>query len=324
MARLHSPNKMVFVRRVAPLGKASVGWSFVPSDRLLPSSVLLYWAAVSAAFVAMILGSPLETSGVTLALCIAMLLFGLPHGTLDLALLGQARTALQNVGIVVLYLGLAAAMYAAWQIHSGLALLIFFGLSIAHFAEDWADDLPPIFAHGTAAALVLAPAILHRADLELLFEILVGAESAAVAINAVILLAPIVVAMASVSVLCLWFDGRWQLSVSSGLAIAAMLFLPPLVGFALFFCLMHSPTQFASGLASMGWQHDKRWIRVVIPMTAAALGLSAAIFVHGPVVSLQQTSVMTVFVTLSVLTLPHMIAPLLTEWLVTRYGQRSV
>ena len=231
----------------------------------------MYWAAVSAAFVAMILGLPLETSGMTLALCIAMLLFGLPHGTLDIALLGRAKTASAIAGIVALYIGLAAAMYAAWLIHSGLALLIFFGLSIAHFAEDWSDDLPPVFALGTAAALVLAPAILHRAELELLFEVLVGAESAAVAINAVILLAPIMVAMASVSVLCLWFDGRRQLAVSTGLAIAAMLFLPPLVGFALFFCLMHSPTQFASGLATMGWQHDRKWFRVVIPMTAAAL-----------------------------------------------------
>jgi beta-carotene 15,15'-dioxygenase len=305
------------------MGNASVGWSPLPSDRL-PTSVAAHWIITMGAFVAMMIGLPLGKTVVTLGLCVAVLLAGLPHGTLDLARVRQSGSMFQSFSIVALYLGLAAAMYAVWQIHSGLALLIFFGLSIAHFSEDWADRLPPLFAYATAMALVLAPVILHRADLEMLFGFLAGAGSSAVAIDVAILFAPIALAVAGVAVLWLWLDDHRQIAVSTGLAVTAMVFLPPLVGFALFFCLMHSPTQFSAGLARLGWQHDRKWLNVIMPMTVAALGISGAIFAYETALSLSQSFVVTAFVTLSILTLPHMIVPPLMQRTARRYGQRSV
>jgi beta-carotene 15,15'-dioxygenase len=276
------------------------------------------------AFVVTLIGLPLDTPVVILMACPIILLFGLPHGTLDIALIGKSKTPLQNVGIVALYLGLAGAMFAVWHIHAGLALLIFFGLSIAHFSEDWAEQLSPFFAHGTAAALILAPVMLHRATLEMLFGALVDAGSAVSVINAAILFAPIALAVAVVGVWSLWLDGHRQIAVSTGLAVAALVFLPPLIGFALFFCLMHSPKQLSTGLERLGWQHDRIWLRVVIPMTVASLAISGAIFYGGTVLSPVLSSVRTVFVTLSVLTLPHMMMPLLMRRIARPYSRKSV
>ena len=323
MARPRQQTDMPFARRVAPLGNTSVGWFPVPSDRL-SWSVVAHWAVTALAFVAVAIGFSFEAPFFTMAICAAILLFGLPHGTLDLALVGKSESVFQDFGIVLLYLGLAAAMYAVWQVHSGTALLVFFALSIAHFAEDWADRLPPFFAHGTATAIVLAPVILHRADIEMLFGFLVDAGSSNIATDVAILLAPLALAAAAVGILSLWFDGHRQMAVSTGLAVAAMVILPPLVGFALFFCLMHSPTQLSAGLAQLEWQHDRKWLRVVMPMTVAALGIAAAIFAGGTVVSVSQSLVMTVFVTLSVLTVPHMAVPLVMQRVAHSYGLRSV
>ncbi len=269
---------------------------------------MVHWGLTAISFLAVSIGVSFEAPVVTMAICAALLLFGLPHGTLDLALIGKSETALQNVGVVLLYLGLAAAMYAVWQVHSGVALLVFFALSIAHFAEDWAGRLPPFLAHGTATAIVLAPVILHRADVEPLFVVIAGGSSV-IATDVAILLAPVTLAVAVVGVLSLWFDGHRQMAVSAGFAVAAMLFLPPLIGFALFFCLMHSPGQFSAGLAQLGWKHDKKSLRVVLPMTLAALGIAAIIFANATAMSLSESLVMTVFVTLSVLTVPHMVVP---------------
>ncbi len=313
---------MFSAHRVAPVGIASVGWSPVPSGRLAFGEgvhVVVSICAVTAAIV----GVQLDTPLVTILLCAAILLFGLPHGTFDLALIRKAHADQRTLGVIALYLGCAAAMFAVWSMAPALALVIFFGLSIAHFAEDWTDRLPSFLAHGTSTALLTAPALLHHDALEALFILLVGDAASGLLAAVAVLVAPVSLAIASVAIIALWHDGHRINAVATGTALSAMIFLPPVAGFALFFCLMHSPAQFTAARQTLRWYRPRQWAPVVVLLTCAALGIAAIIFATLASAALTAGVTMTAFMTLSVLTLPHMTVPMIVAQL-SRYRLRSV
>lgn len=322
MARLRLPAKQTSSLRVAPAGIAAVGQCAAPSDRL-PLRVAVHMFLTIGALLVFATGDAFGTVTTSVVLSAAILLFGLPHGTLDLALIQKAHANSNLVLVALLYCGCASAMYAAWKISPALAMIIFFALSIRHFAEDWVDRLPPAFAHGTAIALLAAPAIFHQATLTSLFAFLVESRSAAIAVDVAILIAPIAIAVASVGVIAMWADGHREMAVTTSMSLVGMIFLPPLVGFTLFFCLMHSPTQFAAGLGALGWRRPREWAGPVVGLTVAALGIAAAIY-HGTLApAISQSMIVTAFVTLSVLTLPHMVMPFLVRRL-SDYRLKSV
>jgi beta-carotene 15,15'-dioxygenase len=312
MAQQQQSIKVPFVDQTEQNGTVSVGLCSMTSDRL--SLIMrVHWVATIGALAINYQGVQLTTPLVSTAICASILLFGLPHGTLDLALIQHSYRTKNVMGVVALYLGLAVAMYAVWQIAPVLALVAFFCLSISHFAEDWAGPLPPFIGHGIAAALLTAPAVLHPETLGLLLALLVGTSHAALVTDAAILVAPLSVVVASVGIVSLWIDKHRNLAIATALSLVGMIFLPPLVGFAVFFCLMHSPTQFSAGLHKLQFGGVMQLILIVGLLTLASLCIAALIYSRlaaGPM----STSVITsAFITLSVLTLPHMVMPTVTK-----------
>jgi beta-carotene 15,15'-dioxygenase len=305
---------MVFARRVAPVGITSVGWHPVLSGRLAFREIA-HLVGSTGTLTAVACGLPIDTPFVSMITCAAILLFGLPHGTFDLALIRQAHADRRTIAVVALYLGCAAAMFAVWHLVPTAAMIIFFGLSIVHFAEDWADRLPPFFAHGASTALLTAPVFLHRDALAALFALLVGDGSSAMLVAVAVLVAPVSLAIAAVAMIALWYDGHRNDAVATGLALFAMIVLPPIVGFALFFCLLHSPMHFAAAQRALGWHRPGQWARVALPLTGAGLGIAALIFALHATVTITGATIVTAFMTLSVLTLPHMAVPMLLNHL---------
>lgn len=303
---------MVSARRVAPVGKVSVGWLLEPSNRLAFGRVI-HVAASLIVFMLAASGVALDSSAVTAAACAAILLLGLPHGTFDVALIKRAHRDQRSPAIVALYLIGAVLMYAVWQAAPALALLTFFVLSIVHFAEDWRDSLPPFLAHGTAAALLSAPVLLHQDLIGALFGVLVGHDASELFAAVAILVAPVSLVIAVVAVVSLWMDRLRGEALVTALALSALIFLPPVVGFGLFFCLMHSPAQFAAAQRDLDWRTLRQWAPVIVPLTFAALAIATSIFALAGTVSLTDTMVVTAFVTLSVLTLPHIVVPMIVE-----------
>jgi beta-carotene 15,15'-dioxygenase len=308
------PSKIVFARRVAPVGNALVGWLPVPSDQLRLRPSLLFIALLILAS-ASALGVQFDGPMVTLISCAAILIFGLPHGTFDLALIRQADVDCRMALVVALYIGCAAVMYAVWTFMPPIAFAAFLLLAIAHFAEDWAETLPPFIAVGTATSLLTGSVFVHRDLIENVFAVLIGGGPAFVIASVFFLVAPLALVATVVAMIIFWNDRRHEDALALGLALCATIMLPPVVGFALFFCLMHSPKQFGSALDVLGWSHYRQWVPVVAPLTIAAFGIAAVIFASVGAVSLSQTMVATAFTTLSVLTLPHMAVPMLLKWL---------
>ena len=279
-------------------------------NRPLAGLVLLTMGVIGLDKVGFLVNSPALTATISAML----LVFGLPHGSFDLAILRRAEpSAPQNwsrIGLVLLYLSFAAAMYLVWRSSPVLALASFLVLATVHFAEDWDNCGSGFIAAGLAAAIVTAPALLHGAELRSLFVLLTGDSTAAVLADLMLLVAPTAGAVALVGLGMLWQTGRRRTAVLAGCALAATLLLPPVPGFALFFCLVHSPMQFRRHAESLALRGFGQWGRIVMPVSLGGLGIAAAVLVLNNNASLDTGVFAGSFMTLSILTVPHMLVPI--------------
>ncbi len=266
-------------------------------------------ASIVAVMAALLANTPWDTplgSDVTAVLCLALVVFGLPHGSLDIALIQRvARLGRwQVVATVALYLGCAAAMYAVWHFAPLLGLASFLLVASFHFAEDWAKRLPPFFAMGTGVALLTAPAVLHHRVLAEIFISLTGQESAKVIADLALLVAPVALIATGIGMLLMIRDRQVGSVLETCAAIAALILLSPILGFSIFFCLLHSPRHFAAARKKVRGRD-----REALLITLAALGIAALIYASRRGVMMEDSAVFAAFVTLSILTVPHMIVP---------------
>ena len=246
---------------------------------------------------------PLNAGWMTSLACLIMIVVGLPHGALDITAIRRVAPQAQ-FPVVAAYLTAAAAMFAVWWVSPLVGLGVFYLIAIAHFAHDWDEAGQPFLAHAIALALLSAPALTHTLALQGLFVALTGDPNAGLLVDALILVAPVAIGVATVGLATM---GLSRQCVEGVCALIAMITLPPVIGFAIFFCLFHSPRHFREGWAALGPDVQAgTWVRIVA-MTFAGIGIATLIFAvlgtPSMPVALFQTSMMT----LSVLTVPHML-----------------
>lgn len=281
----------------------------VPPDSLPGGRAYLPSIALIVTIVALLVPADVMTGpAMFAATCAALLIGGLPHGALDLAVL--RREARHHIASAVsLYFGLAGIMFAAWQIAPVLALGLFLVMAIIHFAEDWAVAEHPFFAVGIAVALLSAPTLFHRNAVGDLFILLSGDLAAVGLADALLLVAPGAAACALLAIVLLWKDGQLATAVNATCALSAMILLPPIIGFAIYFCLIHSPAHFRAGLERLGPTTDVARPTIVATLGGLAIAVAAAQFL--PIADPSNRMFAASFMTLSILTLPHMAVPLL-------------
>lgn len=245
----------------------------------------------------------LGSGWVTSMTCGLLLVIGLPHGALDIATIRRAAPDAQ-FNVVAAYLGAAAAMLTVWWASPLAGLAIFYAVSVAHFADDWDKQSQPFFGYAIALALLSAPTFYHADALRELFIALTNDPRAARLVDLLIITAPVATAVALVGLAAM---GAGRRSAEGWCALAAMVFLPPVIGFAVFFCLFHSPRHFREGLAAIGPQVPPAMALRITAMTVAGLGIAALIYAansfRGVSAGLFEASMMT----LSALTVPHML-----------------
>ena len=247
----------------------------------------------------------LGAGGVTSLACGLLLVVGLPHGALDIAEVRAAKVATQ-LAVIGAYLAAATTMFAVWMVSPLAGLAAFYAVAIAHFAEDWDQADQAFFGHAIAVALLAAPVVLHTDELRALFVTLTNDPRAALLVDFLILAAPVAIAVALVGLATVNYRRR---SAEWICALAAMLVLPPVPGFAVFFCLFHSPRHFREGWAKLEPQVQPGAPAWIAAMTVAGFGIAALIFManswRGVPAGLLAASMMT----LAVLTVPHMLLP---------------
>ena len=258
---------------------------------------------------ALLVPAHLLTSPTMIAVtCTTLLLAGLPHGALDLAVL--CRKPQHRAGLMItLYLGLAAVMFAIWQFAPVLALALFLAMAMLHFAEDWSAAEHPFFAIGIAVATLSAPALFHHAELSQLFVLFAGETTAAGLADTLLLVAPAAAACALLAMLLLWQAGQRATAINAACALVALVVLPPVTGFGIYFCLIHSPTHFRAGLKRLAPAPGVARSTIVATLGGLAIALVTLQFV--PTADPSSGLFVASFMTLSILTLPHMAVPLI-------------
>lgn len=281
-----------------------------PSPRLR-GRTFAFVAGLAGVGAAVSAGLPLDGAAATAAASGALLVVGLPHGAFDFTLIRdqEARVRGGGAAALALYLMCAGAMYLLWRVSPTLALVVFFAVSALHFSEDWAEVGQPFVARSIAVATLAAPALLHRRALGDLFAALTGDRGAALFADTLMLLAPAALCVATVGAGLLWQAGRRDVAVNALAALAAMTLLPPVLGFGLYFCLSHSPRHFAGELARSAGAGPLQWGRFVAPLTLASLGLAALLYRFGAAGAPDARVFTASFMTLSLLTAPHLAVP---------------
>jgi Brp/Blh family beta-carotene 15,15'-monooxygenase len=264
----------------------------------------------------------------------AVLLIGVPHGGLDAAV---ARRVGWPAGLLpwtlfhLVYLGLAAAVALLWWAYPLPSLTVFLLISALHFGSSDIRHIEsplarcawlPLIAHG--GLVVIAIPALQGAAVEPLFATLVGADNSAWLLNQIDrLLLPWAICLFGYCIYTL-YQPRWRGPLFGLLLlVVAAWWLPPLVSFALYFCLWHSRSHMLRIWRSINAEQRPRsaWEAVIYSLLAYA---AAAIYFiiqtdsdAASVSTITPALLQLTFIGLAALTVPHM---LLVDFI---HGQRD-
>ncbi len=277
----------------------------------VPLSTAAFLAGTAVAVAALLVGPGAPGQSLQLVgLVVLVVVFGLPHGALDNWLArdrGLFSSPLGWLGFNLAYLGLAAAVVAFWWALPGPALAGFLLLSAWHFSGDWRDALPLWARVGAGLALVSLPALFHPEAVSSIFGALSG-QSGQVLAGSVGAIAYAVLALLVVIIVRAIRDGQWRVVLElSAVGLLAAL-APPLVFFALYFCLLHSPRHLGHTLADAPRPARPAMLRSAAAYTLATLVLAGAVaWLLWPVTTGDELVLKLVFIGLAALTVPHML-----------------
>ena len=252
---------------------------------------------------------------------------GLPHGAMDGALavhFGWMGRPAKAAVFLLAYVGLAALVVAAWAVAPVLSFIAFLAISTYHFGRG--DATSSIVGRGTVESVARGGVVIggisqfHRAEANEVFLTIVGADTTGVWF----FLDALVVLAAACIVETLLFKQQQERTMF-GLEIGALSLLfmavPPLVGFAVYFCFVHSFRHFSSMRSVL--QSTVSSVRI----TQTTVVFSLLTWAFGLVVLAQQSAsigvepalLKVVFIGLAALTVPHM---LLVDGVLNQHGPR--
>lgn len=244
---------------------------------------------------------------------IVILVFGLPHGAADGVLAYRLmHTELKRfVLFFILYIALGLLVILVWIIFPLFSLLVFLIISIIHFGimdTEKSKNQPlrfvRVFVHGSAVILVIP--IAHREQVKSIFDLLAFSDT-----SIIFQLIDIVFYFWLIGVLITSIFpklGGVRVFLEVGVISILAILLPPLWGFAIYFCIVHSFRHFQNLWLIFGKEYSlKKTISytLILSIISVCLVLFAAwiITANNPVDGLIRAT----FIGLAAFTIPHMI-----------------
>ena len=251
-----------------------------------------------------------------LAALAAIVLIGLPHGALDGAIaihLGFTRKILHFMRFLALYIAMAGLVVGAWVLAPTVCLLGFLIISMLHFGAGdarhgtgWLRSAE-ILAHG--GLVIVGISQIHHDKVDVIFGYLTGRDTALLWQGIDFL--TVIVGMAVVVCLAqaLWHR-RWRgTAVELGALSVLFALTPPLVGFAVYFCCVHS-ARHVYGIVNSLRRDISRFsmLNQAVAFTVASWAAGgAAIWWFSDMANPEPVVLRVVFIGLAALTVPHMI-----------------
>ena len=245
-----------------------------------------------------------------------VVLIGLPHGAFDGAIaacLGQAKRPVTMIRFIILYVALAGLVVGLWLVFPVASLIGFLGISIVHFGlgdvhagTGWFRYVQAV-AHGGVVIAGISQS--HRPEVDIIFGYLIGGDAAPVWMAIDVASVMIAVALAIFAWRAFW-DARWRFGfLEAGLLILLFAAVPPLVGFALYFCCVHSARHLWSVWKAVKAEFPRHTLFIgAVAFTFASWGAGAAAFWWCASFMMVESALLrVVFIGLAALTVPHMI-----------------
>lgn len=267
----------------------------------------LYLAATALFLAAAVCGAHIVQDVLIGVLTLGVVLFGLPHGAIDplvakKAMGGHPFYSWQAFSLI--YASTALLYGLLWWLCPTAILATFLGMSALHFGTDWdrRGNAWTRLAYG--AAVVTLPLLFHCREVAAIYGLL-GASGTErfVSVSRVVALIGFPIAM--LAALAQWRQRKADLLEFGGI-LASALVLPPLLFFACYFCLLHSPRHLLATARRMDLRSGGELVRTVAPAVAASVAAGAALWGWLPAGPGEERILRVVFIGLAALTLPHM------------------
>ena len=252
----------------------------------------------------------LNSVQVTMIAALFIVVVGIPHGTLDVEI-ASVRFGKSNVSgkiaILAGYLACAFGMALCWMVAPAVALSLFLIISIVHFGLDWRGGADPFLAMMVGWALIALPALSHPQQVSEIFAILTGSPTGST-ISALLACAAAPAALGSL-VFAFWAfkNNERQNAVDVIACMAAAIFLPPLVAFAVFFCGLHSPRHMAEALRESAGISSAKKGAIIAAVFLLSLAIGVLLFMGQSDLQVESGVIRTAFMLISILTVPHFV-----------------
>jgi Brp/Blh family beta-carotene 15,15'-monooxygenase len=240
---------------------------------------------------------------------------GLPHGAFDGAIarhLGYSRTLGGSIKFILVYLGLAAAVVAFWVWQPGLALALFLLISALHFgygdatAASGIARAVQIAAHGGLA--VFGISLFHLQQVTPLYAALTNGD-VMLAVMMTEFFPLFIMPVAALYLISAIRDAGLRPRLVE-LAVLCLLLavVPPLVGFALYFCVIHTGRHMRYIWNRVSSNATPRHIlSQAVWFTLASWGGGVIMLLWLDSGNISQDLLQVIFIGLAALTVPHMI-----------------
>ena len=245
-----------------------------------------------------------------------IVLIGLPHGAFDGAVamhLGLVNRFSSLARFVIIYVALAALVVVTWMVAPSISLILFLTISMLHFGAGDARNgqgalaFSEALAHGGLAIIGISQ--FHRGEVDEIFSYLINQDTAAVWL-AIDILTVAVIAAIITCVVQASKDPKWSTTVFELLLLGFVYAIaPPLLGFAIYFCCIHSARHFKKIYASIKQTVSSSNIKnqAILFTTISWVAAGIAFWLFADFADPGPTIMRITFIGLAALTVPHML-----------------
>lgn len=243
-------------------------------------------------------------------------LIGMPHGSFDGAIamhLGIANKPSRMITFLLSYVLLTAMVVATWVMLPVFALILFLYISSYHFgsrdAISKSGGFHVVESLTLGGLVVVAISQFHRQEVDTIFSYLVNGNTSLIWSSINLLTGVVILGLIECFTV---FEKRPEFgkkAVEILVLIGIFALAPPLLGFAIYFCLVHSSRHFLEVFRTLKQTTDTRKIQfqaVVLTVLTWSAGLVAFLLfadVGQPGPALLRIT----FIGLAGLTVPHML-----------------
>ncbi len=236
----------------------------------------------------------------------AIVLLGVPHGSLDVlfALRAYELNSLKDWAIFLMaYLLVAMGIILLWLLLPVWFFIGFLIFSALHFSDDLTPPNHLLIKLSYGAAVICLPSIVHAEALVGLYAVFVDASVAQRMVTISQWLNYPILLLMGIMLFNRQINIREKLDAYAVLAI--MTLLPPILAFAVYFCLMHSARHLIRSHAFFGKLNARLFTMALVLPTLAVIIMACGVWFFTKTLKFELDLIRIVFIGLAALTFPH-------------------